>query len=165
MRAMPISPEASLGTRLSIGLAMVLLIGLIGGCGVKGPPVPPRQPPLPPVVDLVHQVAGQTVTLSWRLPGPLAGRQASQGTFTIYRSRSALAQPACESCPPVFEKVATVPYVDAKGNRFTIDVPLDPGYRYVFKVRLETDRSAGPDSNRVRFDYDTDAPSHPLEKP
>jgi hypothetical protein len=41
----------------------------------------------------------------------------------------------------------------ADANRYSSDVPLDPGYRYVFKVRLETDGGAGPDSNSVQFDY------------
>lgn len=159
-------PKRRRGADLPILLMMVWLFGLSGvGCGVKSPPVPPRQPPLPAVLDLAYQAAGRTVTLTWRLAGPLTGRQASQGTFTIYRSRSALEQPACEGCPLIFEKVATVPYADSAGNRFVIDVPLDSGYRYVFKVRLETDQSAGPESNTVQFDHLAEAPSGRMEKP
>ena len=129
------------------------------GCGVKGPPVPPRHAPVPAVASLTYQVADQTATLTWGLPGSLSGKQAKQGTFGLYRSRAALAEPACDGCPLVFEKVATVPYVHTDTNRYFTDVLLDPGYRYVFKVRLETDKGAGPDSNSVQFDHLLDAPS------
>jgi hypothetical protein len=53
----------------------------------------------------------------------------------------------------VFEKVATAATVDSGDSRFSIDILLNPGYRYVFKVRLEMDNGAGPDSNAVQFDY------------
>lgn len=139
---------------------MIVLAGislLLGfsyfGCGIKGPPVPPRQPPVPVVAELAYQVADQTVTLTWRLPEPLSGKQAKHAKFGLYRSRTALAESACDGCPLVFEKVATVPYVHTDSNRFSTGAPLDPGYRYGFKVRLETDGGAGPDSNLVKFDY------------
>ena len=110
-------------------------------------------------------MAGQTVRLTWRLPEPLSARQVKHAAFGIYRSRTSLAEPGCEGCPLVFQKVATVPYVHTETNRFFINVPLASGYRYVFKVRLETDRDEGPDSNPVQFDHLTDRPSEGSDTP
>lgn len=135
------------------------------GCGVKGPPVPPRQPPVPAVADLAYAVADHTIALTWRLPGPLSTKQANQAAFGLYRSRTALAESGCDGCPLVFEKVATVPYVHTESNRFSFDAPLEPGYRYVFKVRLETDGGTGPDSNPVQVDHLPDMPSGVSETP
>ena len=135
------------------------------GCGVKGPPVPPRQPPVPAAADLAYVVADHTIALTWRLPGPLSAKQASQAAFGLYRSRTALAESGCDGCPLVFEKVATVPYVHTESNRFSFDAPLEPGYRYVFKVRLETDGGTGPDSNPVQVDHLPDMPSGVSETP
>jgi hypothetical protein len=139
----------------------LLLSGIYFGCGIKGPPVPLRQPQVPAVTNLVYQVTDQSVTLTWSLPGPLSGKQANQATFGLYRSRTALAEPACDDCPLIFEKVATVPYVHTDTNRYSTDVPLDPGYRYGFNVRLETNGGAGTDSNPVQFDV----PSGGLKTP
>ena len=135
------------------------------GCGVKGPPVPPRQPLVPTVADLAYAVTDHTIALTWRLPGPLSTKQANQAAFGLYRSRIALAESGCDGCPLVFEKVATVPYVHTESNRFSFDAPLEPGYRYVFKVRLETDGGTGPDSNPVQVDHLPDMPSGVSETP
>lgn len=134
------------------GFFLLFSVGYFG-CGVKGPPVPRRQSPVPAVADLAYAVADQTIALTWRLPGPLSAKQANQAAFGLYRSRTALAESSCDGCPLVFEKVATVPYVHAESNRFSIDVPLEPGFRYVFKVRLETDGGDGPDSSPVQVDH------------
>ena len=134
-----------------VGL-LLLFSATYFGCGVKGPPVPPGQPPVP-AVELSYQVDDQTVRLTWRLPGPLSAKQAKNATFGLYRSRTALAEPPCDGCPLVFEKAASVAYVDPDTNRFFIDMPVETGYRYVFKVRLETDSGPGPDSTPVRFDH------------
>ena len=146
------------------GIFLLLGMGYLG-CGIKGPPVPPRQLPVPVVADLAYQVSDQTVRLTWRLPGPLAHKQATHAAFGVYRYRTALAEPACDGCPQVFENVATVPYVPTDTHRYATDAPLDPGYRYVFKVRLETDGQAGPDSNRVQFDHLPDVPSGDRKTP
>ena len=148
-----------IGSTMTVLSGLFLLLGVICfGCGVKGPPVPRRQPPVPAVTDLAYVVADQTIVLTWRLPGPLSAKQANQAAFGLYRSRAALAESGCDGCPLVFEKVAAIPYVHAESNRFSIDVPLEPGYRHVFKVRLETDGGAGPDSNRVQVDHLPDIP-------
>jgi hypothetical protein len=140
------------------GIFFLLCVSYFG-CGVKGPPVPPKLPPVPAVADLAYAVVDQTIALTWRLPGRLSAEQANHAAFGLYRSRTALAESGCDGCPLVFEKVATVPYVHTESNRFSIDAPLDPGYRYVFNVRLETDGGAGPDSNLVQVDHLPDMPS------
>jgi len=146
------------------GLFLLLSVSYFG-CGVKGPPVPPRQPPVTAVADLAYAVSDQIVALTWHLPGPLSAKQAKNAAFGLYRSRTALAEPDCDGCPLVFEKVATVPYVHTESNRFSIDAPLETGYRYVFKVRLETDGGDGPDSNSVKIDHLPDMPSGVSETP
>lgn len=146
------------------GIILLFSVGFLG-CGIKGPPVPPQRLPVPAVTRLAYQVADGSVTLNWSLPGPLSGRQARLAVFCLYQSRSALELPACDGCPLVFEKVATVPYVHTDANRYTTDTTLDPGYRYLFKVRIETGDGKGPDSNSVQFDYPAHVPSGRLESP
>ncbi len=153
-------PKAVFSGKVTLLTGIFLLLGFsYFGCGIKGPPVPPRQPPVPVVLDLAYQVADRVIMLTWRLPGPLFGRQANHATFGLYRSRTTLAEPVCDGCPLVFEKVKTVPFVYTDTNRYSADASLDPGYRYVFKVRLETDGGAGPDSNPVQLDHLSDVPS------
>lgn len=146
------------------GSFMLLTLSLVG-CGIKGPPVPPKAPPVPVVADLSYQVEGGLVVLTWRLPEQLSRRQAEGSAFAIYQSRTELAEAACEGCPLVFEKVATLPYVHAEDSRFSITLALDPGYRYAFKVRLENNAQAGPDADPIRFDFPSDGSFAPTETP
>ena len=137
------------------GCCMLLALGCIG-CGIKGPPVPPEAPPIPAVTDLSYQVDDGSVVLAWGLPERLSRKRAKGAVFDIYQSRSNLSEAACEDCPLVFEKVDTLPYVDTDTNRFSIAVDLDPGYRYVFKVRLVTSGQAGLEAEPVGFDFPSD---------
>jgi hypothetical protein len=120
---------------------------------------------VPAVADLAYTVTDQTITLSWRLPGPLAPMLAKDAAFGLYRSRTVLGDSDCDGCPLVFEKVATVAYIHTESNRFSFDVPLEPGYREVFKVRLETGGRAGPDSNPVQVSPLPERPSDVSEAP
>jgi hypothetical protein len=88
----------------------------------------------------------------WEMSSDLSNRQARQAAFAIYRFRRDLADASCENCPLVFEKVATMPFVQPEGGRFSSVLALDPGYGYAFKVRLEIRGQAGADSNTIRFD-------------
>ena len=133
------------------GLLLVVLS--LASCGIKGPPVPPKSPPVPKAAELVHSLDDDAVILEWALAERLSGRQAQKATFGIYRFRAKLSEPVCETCPLVFEKVDTVPYVHTNGSRFSKAVDLEGGYRYVFKVRLEIGGRIGADSNLVRFDF------------
>ena len=145
--------------------AVGLLIAIVWACGVKGPPVPRRQAPSPVVNDLTCRVDGRTATLLWRLSGPVEGKTAGQAAFVVLQSRTDLDGQACENCPQVFERVATIPYTDTKDGRYSFDVLLDSGYRYVFKVHLETDGVAGPDSNPLRLNAVPDGRIQVMETP
>ena len=147
-----------------IGSLMLLALGGLG-CGVKGPPVPPQAPPVAAVGDLAVERDGRSASLSWRLPQRLPRGQARGAVFSIYRSRAELSEPDCDDCPLVFEKVAEVPYVDSDDSRHSVRVALDPGYRYRFKVRLETNGQTGADSETVQVDVAADDPAAGTETP
>jgi hypothetical protein len=135
----------------------VWLIGLtLFACGVKGPPVPPGQPAIPAVVNLSHEISGATVSLRWALEKPLSGTDADDGAFVLYRSRNPIGSDFCEDCPQLFEKAMTIPYVEQASGRYETNALLEYGYRYLFKVRLQTPSGIGPDSNLVRFDFPSD---------
>lgn len=151
--------------RRAVLLGLLFLLPGLAGCGVKGPPMPPRQPPLPAVKALAFQVADGSVTLTWSLAQPLAGKSAGGWAFGIHRSRSALDQPACDGCPLVFERVGAVPADGSPNGRFSFAMPLAAGYHYAFKVRLEKSGRAGPDSQPVRFDYPAAKPAGVSETP
>jgi hypothetical protein len=158
--------------RTGVAAKMIMIAGLCGlvgiawiGCGVKGPPVPPRQPMPPASPRLAFQVTGSSVTLTWSLPEPLSGRQAKQARFVVYRSPTGFDQAACDDCPLVFQKWKTIPYVHADANPYSTTAPLDPGYRYVFKVRVETEGGVGADSNSVQVDPVTDVSSGGSQRP
>ncbi len=146
------------------GLLMLFALGALG-CGVKGPPVPPQAPPVATVGDLAVERDGRSANLSWRLPQRLPRGQARGAVFGVYQSSTELSEPACDDCPLVFEKVADVPYVDSDDNRYSARIALDPGYRYRFKVRLETNGQAGADSDTVQFDVAADDPAAGTETP
>ena len=134
-------------------LSAIVLIGTVFiGCGVKGPPVPPHQPPLPGVTDLAYQRVDGTVVLARGLDGPLTSRQAQEAAFVVYRSRSRLSDPACDTCPLIFDKVTTLPYADTPDRRFTAELPVERGYRYTFKVELESGSAIGKKTASVTFD-------------
>ena len=133
--------------------SLLVTVFVLAGCGVKGPPVPPKSLPVPKVAELVYRVDGSAVFLEWALTERLSGKQAQKATFGIYRFREELSESVCETCPLVFEKVDTVPYLYTDESRFSTFLELEGGYRYVFKVRLEIKARGGADSNLVRFDF------------
>jgi predicted small lipoprotein YifL len=144
--------------------AFFLVLFSLAGCGVKGPPMPPKAAPTP-AVSLTYRLDDASVQLQWEMASDLSNEQARQATFAIYRSRQDLSEGACENCPLVFEKVATQPFVQTAGNRFSSAVALDTGYGYAFKVRLEIRGQAGVDSNTVRFDFPATSQSSDKETP
>ena len=134
---------------------VALLVAALFGCGIKGPPIPPRTPPIPAVENLTYQLEDQTITLTWKLAGPLSKEAAKRSSFGVYQSTTATDQPVCESCPLIFEKVITLAYIHSDEKRYATDVFFDPGYRYTFKVRLEMNGRAGSDSNLVKVSADS----------
>jgi hypothetical protein len=129
------------GSRLAV---FVLVAAVLFGCGVKAPPVPPRLPPLPGVADLAYRLADGVVALDWRVDGPLTSGQA--------RKAAMVTDPACETCPLIYDKVATLPFRDTPGQRFSTELPVDPGYRYTFKVQLEAGTTVGKQAGPIAFD-------------
>jgi hypothetical protein len=149
---------------LVAGLVCHLAMGLMG-CGVKAPPVPARMPLVPAVVDLEGTLDGLTARLAWGIAEPLPRARAENAAFGIFRSRSTLDQAACQGCPLVFESMMTVLYVDPDDGRFSTIVPLEPGYRYTFKVRLEIGRVIGPGSNLVTIETGSSDPADRVNQP
>ncbi|MDL2328957.1 lipoprotein [Desulfosarcina sp. OttesenSCG-928-A07] len=120
---------------------------VVAGCGVKGPPVPPTHESLPGV----RLISAQTtvdgyVTLTWKQEGPLERKDAQSAVFVVLQSRNSIDAPLCETCPMVFERVATLPYTDTPDGQFSAEIPLALGYQYRFKVRLESGPSTSADS-------------------
>ena len=157
-------PRSTLVRILVAGAVSQLAIGLIG-CGIKGPPVPARMPPVPAVVALEGSLEEMTARLTWRLAEPLPLARAEDAAFGIFRSQSALDQAACKGCPLVFESVMTMRYVEPEQGLFSATVPLEPGYRYTFKVQLEFGRVAGPGSNLVTIETMPSEPAERLKQP
>ena len=127
--------------------------------------MPDQAPPLPALHDLAYRVDGVVLTLAWRLTDRLDRRQASDAVFHVYQSRSELSAPACDGCPLVFEKVASVPYVDTVDNHFTTVLTVDAGYRYAFKVRLSTDGQPSEETETIGFDLPAEGASEAGETP
>ncbi|MFZ7124775.1 MAG: hypothetical protein ACOWWM_01305 [Desulfobacterales bacterium] len=123
----------------------------LAACGKKGPPRLADLPELPVVADLAYRLKEQTVVLEWSLPK--GGANDASG-FYVYRSRSPVSEPLCETCPLAFEKVGIVSIGGSEEEvpRFSYREPALPGYRYAFMVRAyrESDPGGG-DSNRVAF--------------
>lgn len=144
---------------------LVLVVCTTIGCGIKGPPVPAGEPPLAPVTDLSYRLDGPSATLTWRWSQPLTRRQSAGAAFGVYRSRTDLAEPDCDTCPSVFERVATVPYGDGREGPFTTTVDLAPGYRFLIKVRMETGGQVGAEAGAIRIDVPADAATPTRETP
>jgi hypothetical protein len=144
--------------RKRLALAVLLVLGLVGpgGCGKKGPPrLAALAPPLR-VADLRHELAGDDVILTWSVPRLKDQAPGASAGFWIYRAAEPLAGDPCTGCPLLFRKVAEVP-MPAEADRrgpLTARLPLEPGYRYTFKV-VALDGHGRPegDSNLVTFDH------------
>ena len=149
-------------------MVLALLTGWLslGGCGVKGPPVPLQQKrSLPAVTDLAYRVADRQVTLTWRMKSPLDRQAAREATFIVRRSKTALDQPACQTCLQVFETVSRLPYVETADASYALNLPLAAGFQYVFTVHLKIGGALGPDSAPLRFNYPSDGVAVPVEDP
>ncbi len=141
-------------TTFWLGLSVIgwLCVLSFAGCGVKGPPKPLWQRPVPRVVDLAGVVQAPWVKLTWSLSEPLHRTQAKHAKFVIYGAKSSLEMEVCQGCLQVFEKMATIGYVDRDDNRYELQVPVESDYHYVFKVNLVMPGGTGPDSDLVDVD-------------
>jgi hypothetical protein len=133
--------------------ALALLAVLLMGCGKKAPPVAPQKLPLKGVSDLKGDLKQGTVRLTWQHT-PENGRAAG---YIVLRAQSPLTQPECPDCPPVFQKVDTIPMSRSlRKQRHVMNFKQDVavGFRYTYNVRpYQSSGSQGPDSNFVIITY------------
>lgn len=150
-------------TSLRFGMGSILFFSLviavacmIAGCGKKGPPVAPRQADPPEVTDLNTTVDGDTLKLTWTIKKPLPRGLAG---FFVYRSKTALSEPVCETCPIIFQRVADIPFEgngtkNFKEGKMTYMENLEKGYKYIYKVNAYMeDERPGKDSNPASVIY------------
>lgn len=132
--------------------AAIAVCVLLANCGVKAPPVPPDYEPPPAVTDLGYALdADGSVVLSWSLSGPERARGAKVQGARVYRSKDALDEPACETCPRIFTLAGDLPL--EQGNMFFRE-PLQKGFRYYYKILIyDEGNQESPDSNVVGFEY------------
>ena len=128
---------------------------MIGGCGKKAPPEPPSGNKPPQVRDLAYSITGNTIKLSWTVPETTVKAKTTVSGFLIYRYQQPTIQRECPNCPVIFKQIGDVP---ARGAGQASLQPLiftqtiEPGYRYIFKVKAYDDRGIGSrDSNFVEF--------------
>lgn len=154
------STRSASALRFRIGwilfLSIYIAVSFITGCGKKGPPVPPRQAKPPEVTDLKATIAGDTLGLTWTVRRPPPRGQAG---FYVYRSKTALSEPVCETCPIVFQRIADIPVKENETENFkegetTYTETLEKGYQYIYKVipYMENEET-GKDSNFASVTY------------
>ena len=140
-------------------LQFLVLIGfvfIITGCGVKGPPVPPRQVVPPAVNDLIKSIDGNTLRLTWTIPGEEEMFMSGDAGFIVYSSKTLLSEPYCKDCPVLFTRVADIPIemkdLEKKDKGIIkYNETLEKGYRYIYKVNTYINGAVSIDSNRVGF--------------
>jgi hypothetical protein len=144
---------AAIALTVAWGLAAVILIS---GCGQKGPPEPPSGKKPPAVRDLRYSISATTINLSWTVPATTAKAKSPVAGFLIYRNQQPAFEEECPNCPVIFKQIGDVPSPQAGpgAQPLVYQQTLEPGYRYIFKVRAYDDEGlAGRDSNLVQFDF------------
>jgi len=129
---------------LSISFALLII-----GCGKKGPPIASKYEMPSSVTDLQGKLEGDTLILTWKVPEKSSGING----FIVYKSKIALSEPECQTCPVLFERVVDIPIMeknstDMGSKVMTHGEVLQPGFRYIYKVNpyMEGGR-IGKDSN------------------
>ena len=115
------------------------------GCGKKGPPVPRLRYGPPSIQELKALREGDRVVITWKC----ASEFPPSGVLhhVILRGALALAvgESECAACRPVFQKVATmstkIPVGSSKDGKTAYVDSVTPGYRYVYKVRVQDAQS------------------------
>ena len=145
-----------LAANLLTVIAVLTVVGVLSGCGKKGPPEPPSGKKPPAVGDLGYSISATTIKLSWTVPATTAKARSAVAGFLIYRNQEPFSRRECPNCPVIFKQVGDVPSPQAGA----LDTPLvytqelQPGYRYIYKVRTyDEDGLAGRDSNFVQFNF------------
>ena len=90
------------------------------------------------------------------MPATTAKAQSPVAGFLIYQNQQPAYEEECPSCPVIFKQIGDVPIPQAgPGTQpLVYQQSLEPGYRYIFKVRAyDDDGLAGRDSNLVQFNF------------
>ncbi|MCP4624854.1 MAG: hypothetical protein GY850_15215 [bacterium] len=142
----------------ALTLAAVLWLAatmMIGGCGKKGPPEPPSGNKPPRVMDLAYSITKNTIKLSWTMPQTTARAKTPVTGFLIYQYQQPVIERECANCPVIFKQIGDVPAHgagQASSQPLIFTQTIEPGYRYIFKVKAYEDRGIGSrDSNSVEF--------------
>jgi len=126
------------------------------GCGKKGPPVPPRQITPPTVKNLIGDIEGDSLTLTWAIPPQKELISSGAEGFFVYRSKTLLSEPGCKSCPVLFTRVADIP-IELKNSggldkdKIIYNETLEKGNRYIYKVNVYAKGITSSNSNCVDF--------------
>jgi len=125
------------------------------GCGKKGLPVPPRHTAIPAVKDLSSNIDGDTVVLTWTIPGKTEDKSAGIKGFVVHRAKQKMTDGDCKNCPVNFKPVAEVSAetkLPVEKMKYTEN--LEKGYKYVFKVIVISNTGTdSSDSNYVEIVY------------
>ncbi|MFC1896134.1 hypothetical protein ACFL0Q_05680 [Thermodesulfobacteriota bacterium] len=130
------------GACLFVALFLLAVWGQ-AGCGKKGPPVPRLRSGPPSIQELKALREGDRVVLTWKC----ASEFPPSGVLhhVILRGALAMGESECPACRPVFQKVATMstkpPVWSPKDGKAAYVDRVKPGYRYVYKVRVQDGQS------------------------
>lgn len=126
---------------------------MLDGCGKKASPKPPGGNKPPKVEDLSYSIGNNMLKLSWTVPKTHDKAKSPAIGFSIYRSKQSLLEMDCRNCPVFFKQIGDVP-VRGKTRPMVFTHTIEPGYRYIYKVKAYDDRGvAGKGSNEVEFKY------------
>lgn len=131
-------------------MQLVVALGLLlvfAACGVKAPPVAPDAKP-PVIASINHHFENGQLTLEWTM----AADSSPPESFTLYRTRSPLAEKPCDGCPLLFTVLRSLPAEDPGKGSLTLT--LEPGFHYRFKMMATSAGGlTGPDSQTIIFEY------------
>ena len=139
-------------------LFFFILIGfaiIVSGCGKKDLPVPSGNVAPPAVNDLIKIIDGDTLSLTWTIPGEKEMFPSDGAGFFVYRSKKTISESDCKDCPVTFSRVADIPLnaedLEKEDEGIKYNEILEKGYRYVFKVNTYIKGITSDDSNKVGF--------------
>lgn len=155
------NPKLYKGLSKDLLLRVTILVTLalsLSCCGKKAPPVPPTQARPPAVNDLSATIDGDTLRLTWTIPGETREVTSGLSSFIVYRSKMPLSESNCTDCPVLFERVADISVEvegsgDLKKDQMTYYETLEKGYRYLYKVTSHSKGVTSNDSNYVDLTF------------
>ena len=151
---------AKIKSATAIALTVMIWLAaaiIILGCGKKGPPEPPSGNKPAQVRDLAYSLSENTIKLSWTMPETTKKAKSPVTGFLIFRFQQSAHERECPNCPVIFKQVGDVPARRVGPGQpglapMVFSQTIDPGYRYIYKVKAYDDRGiASSDSNFVQF--------------